>query len=84
MGGAEGVASRFGGRQPADPPSRTPLQVLEETGVRARARAVLALRQAHGFAFGASDFFFVVALEPEPGEAEKALVPQEDEVDAAK
>ena len=37
-------------------------QVLEETGVRATPSAVLALRQAHGFAFGKSDFFFVVAL----------------------
>jgi hypothetical protein len=39
-----------------------PNQVLEETGVRAKAAAVLALRQAHGFAFGKSDFFFVIAL----------------------
>ncbi len=37
-------------------------EVLEETGVRAKFSAVLALRQAHGFAFGKSDFFFVVAL----------------------
>lgn len=29
---------------------------------------VLAMRQAHGFAFGKSDFFFVVALKPEPGQ----------------
>ena len=37
-------------------------EVLEETGVRATSAAVLAFRQAHGFAFGKSDFFFVVAL----------------------
>ena len=37
-------------------------EVLEETGVRARFDAVLAFRQAHGFAFGKSDFFFVIAL----------------------
>lgn len=37
-------------------------EVLEETGVRAKFDAVLAFRQAHGFAFGKSDFFFVVAL----------------------
>lgn len=37
-------------------------EVLEETGVRASFDAVLAFRQAHGFAFGKSDFFFVVAL----------------------
>jgi ADP-ribose pyrophosphatase YjhB (NUDIX family) len=37
-------------------------EVLEETGVRARFDAVLAFRQSHGFAFGKSDFFFVVAL----------------------
>jgi len=37
-------------------------EVLEETGVRAKFAAVLAFRQAHGFAFGKSDFFFVVAL----------------------
>ena len=37
-------------------------EVLEETGVRAAFDAVLAFRQAHGFAFGKSDFFFVVAL----------------------
>ncbi len=37
-------------------------EVLEETGVRAKFEAVLAVRQAHGCAFGKSDFFFVVAL----------------------
>ena len=37
-------------------------EVLEETGVRATSAAVLAFRQAHGFAFGKSDFFFVIAL----------------------
>jgi ADP-ribose pyrophosphatase YjhB (NUDIX family) len=42
-------------------------EVLEETGVRARFAALLALRQAHGFAHGKSDLFFVVALQLEPG-----------------
>lgn len=51
-------------------------EVLEETGIRARFAAVLAMRQAHGFAFGKSDFFFVLALTPEPGE--QTLVMQED------
>lgn len=51
-------------------------EVLEETGVRAKFAAVLAMRQAHGFAFGKSDFFFVLALTPEPGE--QTLVMQED------
>lgn len=41
------------------------------------------MRQAHGLAFGKSDMFFVVALDPlEPAGAEP-LVPQEDEVEAA-
>lgn len=55
-------------------------EVLEETGARARFRAVLAMRQAHGFAFGKSDMFFVLALELEEGVQE--LVPQADEVSA--
>ena len=37
-------------------------EVAEETGVTARFAAVLALRQAHGFAFGKSDLFFLTAL----------------------
>ncbi|GAB4824032.1 hypothetical protein N2152v2_011078 [Parachlorella kessleri] len=53
-------------------------EVLEETGVRARFDSVLAMRQAHGFAFGKSDFFFVVALRPQPGQQE--LTVQEDEL----
>ena len=38
------------------------LQVLEETGIRAKFDAVLAVRQGHGFLHGKSDLFFVVAL----------------------
>lgn len=53
-------------------------EVLEETGVRARFDSVLAMRQAHGFAFGKSDFFFVVALKLEPGPQELCM--QEDEL----
>ena len=30
--------------------------------MRARFQAVLAIRQAHGFAFGKSDLFFCIAL----------------------
>jgi hypothetical protein len=40
---------------------------IVELGPR-RFEAVLAMRQAHGFAHGKSDFFFVVALKPEPGQ----------------
>jgi hypothetical protein len=39
------------------------VQVLEETGVRAKSRAVIAIRQAHTALFGKSDLFAVVALE---------------------
>ncbi|KAL4858595.1 Nudix hydrolase 2 [Chlorella vulgaris] len=48
-------------------------EVLEETGIRARFDAVLAMRQAHGFAFGKSDMFFVVALKLLPGPQARAL-----------
>ena len=37
-------------------------EVLEETGLRAKFESILAVRQAHNFAFGKSDMFFVVAL----------------------
>ena len=65
-------------------------EVLEETGLRAKPHAVLAVRQAHGFAFGRSDLFFVVALRPADESTQPAatdssrLVPQEDEVCAAR
>jgi len=42
-------------------------EVEEETGVRARFAGVLAVRQAHGFAFGKSDLFFLCALVAEDG-----------------
>ena len=38
-------------------------EVAEETGVSAEFRAVLAIRQSHGFLHGKSDLFFAVALE---------------------
>ncbi len=38
-------------------------EVAEETGVSAEFRAVLAIRQSHGFLHGKSDLFFGVALE---------------------
>ena len=41
--------------------------MAEETGVAARFEALLAVRQAHGFAFGKSDLFFCVAMRAEPG-----------------
>lgn len=53
-------------------------EVEEETGVRARFDAVLAMRQAHGFAFGKSDMFFVVALKLT--EPDQVLRLQEDEL----
>ena len=80
-----------------DVPRAAAREVLEETGLRAEPTAVLAVRQAHGFAFGRSDLFFVVALRPEGdggGEAAQQqqaaaldssrLVPQEEEVCAAR
>lgn len=57
-------------------------EVLEETGVKCRFKSVLALRQAHGLAFGKSDMFFVVALEPELSMDDAVLTPQEDEIEA--
>lgn len=73
-----------------DVPHAAAREVLEETGLRATPTAVLAVRQAHGFAFGRSDLFFVVALRPEDEAAQAAatdsarLVPQEEEVCAAR
>ncbi|PNH12312.1 Nudix hydrolase 2 [Tetrabaena socialis] len=49
-----------------------------EAGVTARVEAVLALRQAHGFAFGKSDMFVVCGMRPEP-DLQEAL-PQESEL----
>ena len=77
-----------------DVPRAAAREVLEETGLRAEPTSVLAVRQAHGFAFGRSDLFFVVALRPEEGDSDEAqaamaldsskLVPQEEEVCAAR
>jgi ADP-ribose pyrophosphatase YjhB (NUDIX family) len=58
-------------------------EVEEETGVKARFAAVLAMRQAHGVAFSKSDLFFLVALKPAPGASESPLKPQEDEIEEA-
>ncbi|KAG2431927.1 hypothetical protein HYH02_013146 [Chlamydomonas schloesseri] len=41
-------------------------ELLEETGITARVESVLALRQAHGFAFGKSDLFVVLGMRPVP------------------
>lgn len=37
-------------------------EVFEETGVTATFKSVIAVRQAHGFAFGKSDLFFCCGL----------------------
>ena len=59
-------------------------EVREETGVVATFEAVLAMRQAHGFAFGKSDLFFLVALKPAAENVTShPLVPQEDEIEDA-
>jgi ADP-ribose pyrophosphatase YjhB (NUDIX family) len=58
-------------------------EVEEETGIKTRFHSVLAMRQAHGLAFGKSDMFFVVALDPVQPASEQKIVPQEDEVEAA-
>jgi ADP-ribose pyrophosphatase YjhB (NUDIX family) len=57
-------------------------EVLEETGVRAKSRAVIAIRQAHTALFGKSDLFAVVALEPE-ADGQDTITVQEDELVAA-
>eukprot|EP00878_Enallax_costatus_P032166 GHUV01035277.1.p1 GENE.GHUV01035277.1~~GHUV01035277.1.p1 ORF type:complete len:254 (+),score=37.71 GHUV01035277.1:51-812(+) len=37
-------------------------EVFEETGIRAKFKSIIAIRQAHGFAFGKSDLFFCCGL----------------------
>lgn len=37
-------------------------EVFEETGVAAKFKALIAVRQAHGFMFGKSDMFFCCGL----------------------
>eukprot|EP00877_Chromochloris_zofingiensis_P004212 jgi/Chrzof1/13792/Cz08g12180.t1 len=54
-------------------------EVLEETGVRAPFSALLAIRQAHGFAFGKSDMFFCCGLIPEPGQTQLTACDREIE-----
>ncbi|KAL4527793.1 hypothetical protein Ndes2526B_g08539 [Nannochloris sp. 'desiccata'] len=58
-------------------------EVEEETGIKTKFHSVLAMRQAHGLAFGKSDMFFVVALDPVHPASAQTIVPQEDEVEAA-
>ncbi|GLC40218.1 hypothetical protein PLESTB_000227300 [Pleodorina starrii] len=53
-------------------------ELREETGVTARVEAVLAVRQAHGFAFGKSDMFVVLGMRPQPDQQQP--VPQESEL----
>jgi len=62
-------------------PCRVSFTMLEQ--LFCRFKAVLAMRQAHGLAFGKSDMFFVVALEPEGWAEQQELVIQEDEIEAA-
>lgn len=39
-------------------------EVFEETGVRTRFESVVSVRHAHGFNFGCSDLYIVMALTP--------------------
>lgn len=62
-------------------------EVKEETGCDVSFSSVLALRQSHGFAFGKSDLFFVVACTPVLPDGAKTLddivlCPQESEIEA--
>jgi ADP-ribose pyrophosphatase YjhB (NUDIX family) len=54
-------------------------EVLEETGLTVRFESVLAIRQAHGFAFGNSDLFFLTALRLEDEGQEIMTQPSEIE-----
>ena len=45
-----------------DIPEGAEREVLEETGIVASFKAVLAVRQSHGYLFGRSDLFFVCAM----------------------
>ena len=61
-------------------------EVKEETGCDVSFSSVLALRQSHGFAFGKSDIFFVVACTPVLPDGATSiddivLSPQESEID---
>jgi 8-oxo-dGTP pyrophosphatase MutT (NUDIX family) len=60
-------------------------EVAEETGVAAVPVSLLALRQAHGFSFGASDAFFVIGLRTAtPDEVDKPVRPVDGEVEAVR
>lgn len=61
-------------------------EVHEETGCDVSFSSILALRQSHGFAFGKSDLFFVIAcvpILPEGAETidDIVLCPQESEIE---
>lgn len=56
-------------------------EVLEETGVRASFKSVLAIRQAHTALWNKSDMFIVLALEPVAGQTD--ILIQDDELDGA-
>lgn len=43
-------------------------EVLEETSIRAKYKQLICFRHVHGFTFGCSDMYFIVALIPEPGQ----------------
>jgi len=59
-------------------------EVWEETGVRARFVALLAFRQTHGAAHGASDLYFVALLAPaQAGAVAPPLAPDPGEIAAA-
>ena len=60
-------------------------EVGEETGVSAVPVSLLALRQAHGFSFGASDAFFVIGCRTaSENEVDKPVAPVDGEVEAVK
>jgi 8-oxo-dGTP pyrophosphatase MutT (NUDIX family) len=60
-------------------------EVGEETGVAAAPVSLLAMRQAHGFAFGASDAFFVIGLKlADPADVDKPVGPVDGEVEAVR
>ncbi len=52
-------------------------EVLEETGVRTRFKAVVCFRNMHGYRYGKSDIYFVCRLEP----LSYDITPQEEEIE---
>ncbi|GMI03447.1 hypothetical protein TrRE_jg6579 [Triparma retinervis] len=61
-------------------------EVMEETGVKAEARGVLAFRHTHGSQFGRSDLYFICRMEAKTkGDGQLQVpVPQEGEIREAR